>query len=136
MTRGYRNKNPLNIRISKGKAWNGEIRPSQDVAFAQFRSMPHGYRAAFKLLDNYRKLHGCVVLSDFINRWAPPSENDTHSYINTVAKRAKIADVSHIDTHNEYQMTRIVAAMSFVENGVEADMDEIRCGWNLFIKGM
>ncbi len=136
MTRGYKNKNPLNIRISKSKPWNGEIRPSQDVAFAQFRSMAHGYRAAFKLLDNYRKLHGCVVLADFINRWAPPSENDTHAYINTVAKRARIADVTTIDTHNEFQMTRIVAAMSFVENGIEPNMDDIRCGWNLFIKQM
>ncbi len=136
MTRGYRNKNPLNIRISKSKPWNGEIRPSQDVAFAQFRSMAHGYRAAFKLLDNYRKLHGCVYLADFINRWAPPSENDTHAYINTVAKRARIADVTTIDTHNEFQMTRIVAAMSFVENGIEPNMDDIRCGWNLFIKQM
>lgn len=126
----------MNIRISKSKPWNGEIRPSQDVAFAQFRSMAHGYRAAFKLLDNYRKLHGCVVLADFINRWAPPSENDTHSYIDTVAKRARIADVTTIDTHNEYQMTRIVAAMSFVENGIEPNMDDIRCGWNLFIKQM
>ena len=132
MTRGYKNNNPLNIRISTGKKWLGEVRPSKDGAFMQFESMPDGYRAAFKLLNNYRKLHGCVILSDFINRWAPPIENDTRAYICAVAKRSGYADVSTIDTMNGYQMKRIVAAMSFVENGVEPDMEQINEGWNLF----
>lgn len=132
MTRGYRNNNPLNIRIGAGKKWKGEIRPSQDAAFAQFESMEYGYRAAFKLLDNYRKNHGCVQLADFINRWAPPSENNTSAYIQTVCKRTRLADVSTIDTRNGYQMKRIVAAMSFVENGIEPDMDQIDGGWALF----
>lgn len=132
MTRGYRNNNPLNIRISTGKKWLGEIRPSQDYAFMQFESMAHGYRAAFKLLDNYRKLHGCVTLADYINRWAPPVENDTRSYINAVTRRSGVADVSTIDTTNSHQMKKIVAAMSFVENGIEPDMSDIDDGWTLF----
>lgn len=131
MTRGYRNCNPLNIRLGKSKPWKGEIRPSQDVAFAQFKSMAFGYRAAFKLLRNYQELHGCRRLSDFISRWAPPSENDTQSYIATVAKRTHLSDVLQIDTHNEMQMRKIVSAMSFVENGIPANEDEVRAGWEL-----
>lgn len=132
MTRGYKNNNPLNIRLGSGKKWLGEVRPSQDAAFAQFESMAYGYRAAFKLLDNYKQLHGCVVLADFINRWAPPSENNTSAYIRTVCKRARLADVSEIDTRNGYQMKRIVAAMSFVENGIEPDDEQVALGWTLF----
>lgn len=132
MTRGYRNKNPLNIRLGNGKAWVGEIRPSRDVAFAQFESMAYGYRAAFKLLDNYRRLHGCTTLADFIFRWAPPIENDTNAYIRAVCKRSGYADVSSVDTRNSVQMQRIVSAMSFVENGVEADPQQVEDGWMLF----
>lgn len=132
-TRGYRNCNPLNMRHDKD-TWRGEVKPSRDAAFKQFETMEWGYRAAFKLLDNYRRLHGCRMLSDYINRWAPPSENDTHRYIDTVAKRAKLADVSVIDTRDEITMRRIVSAMSFVENGIEADREQVKRGWDLFIK--
>lgn len=131
MTRGYRNNNPLNIERSKGKPWKGEIVPSQDQRFAQFSDMAHGYRAAFRLLKTYQKKYGCRILSDFINRWAPPAENSTRAYIDTVAKRARIADVSAVNTNNEYLMRRIVSAMSYVENGIPADEDQIRQGWYL-----
>lgn len=94
--------------------------------------MAYGYRAAFKTLDTYRAKHGCRYLADFITRWAPPSENDTGAYIKVVSQRAGLSDVSTIDTCNEQTMCAIVAAMSFVENGVEADMDEVREGWRLF----
>lgn len=136
MTRGYKNNNPLNIEISKNKPWKGEVRPSQDVRFAQFKSMSWGYRAAFKLLYNYQHIHGCEQLADFINRWAPPSENDTHSYVDFVAKRCRMADITHIDTKNRVQMTKIVAAMSRMENGVEPNMDDINAGWQLFTSTM
>ena len=131
-TRGYRNNNPLNIRISKSKPWKGEVRPSQDISFAQFEDMAWGYRAAFKLLDNYRRLHGCKYLSDFISRWAPPSENNTRAYIETVAKRSKLEDVTVLDTLDGLQMKKFVAAMAYVENGDEPDMEEIDRGWALF----
>lgn len=130
--RGLRNNNPLNIESNNGYPWHGEIRPSQDPRFAQFESVAHGYRAAFKLLDNYRRLHGCTILSDFINRWAPPIENNTSAYLKEVCRRARLEDVSTIDTHNPYIMKKIVSAMSYVENGVEADPEQIDQGWTMF----
>lgn len=132
MTRGYLNNNPLNIRLSKTKPWKGEVRPSQDVAFAQFRRMDWGYRAAFKLLDNYRLKHNCVSLSDFISRWAPPTENKTDKYIAFVAKRCNLKADSPLNTRDEYLMRKVVAAMSYMENGIEADPDQVRSGWVLF----
>lgn len=136
MTRGYLNNNPLNIEQSKGKPWNGEIRPSQDMRFAQFKSMAFGYRAAFRLLQNYEKLHGCKILADFINRWCPPTEkgNHTDKYIEIVATRCHITAESVIDTHNEFLMRKIVAAMSYVENGIEADEELVKAGWDLLKK--
>lgn len=131
MTRGYKNNNPLNIRHDRD-TWRGEVKPSRDSAFKQFETMAWGYRAAFKLLRNYQLRNGCRILSDFINRWAPPSENNTSAYVRTVCQRTGLADVSAIDTLCEDEMLRIVAAMSFVENGVPAVMEDVIEGWRLF----
>lgn len=133
MTRGYRNNNPLNMRHDNDR-WQGEVVPSQDGAFKQFETMAWGYRAAFKLLHNYQKNNGCRILSDFINRWAPPSENNTSAYISTVAKRAGLSDVSEIDTLKGDTMRAVVSAMSYVENGVEANEADIAAGWELFMQ--
>ena len=133
MTRGYRNNNPLNMRHDNDR-WQGEVVPSQDGAFKQFETMAWGYRAAFKLLHNYQKNNGCRILSDFINRWAPPSENNTSVYVSTVAKRAGLSDVSEIDTLKGDTMRAVVSAMSYVENGVEANEADVAAGWELFMQ--
>lgn len=134
MSRGLRNKNPLNIRRS-GEKFQGEV-ASTDPAFKQFTSMAYGYRAAFKTLDTYRRKYGCRTLVDFINRWAPPSENNTAAYIRTVANRSGIAEGEVIDTRSCHVMRRIVSAMAFVENGVAAEMEQVRLGWQLFIQSV
>lgn len=133
MTRGYKNNNPLNMRHDNDR-WQGEVVPSQDGAFKQFETMAWGYRAAFKLLHNYQKNNGCRILSDFINRWAPPSENNTSAYVSTVAKRAGLSDVSEIDTLKGDTMRAVVSAMSYVENGIEANEADIAAGWELFMQ--
>lgn len=133
MARGLRNNNPLNIEKSKGNPWRGEIVPSTDSRFAQFKSMAYGYRAAFKLLYNYQHRYGCKRLEDFISRWAPPSENNTRAYIATVARHSGVSDVSTVNTMNGEQMRKIVSAMSYVENGIIANEQDVIDGWDLFI---
>lgn len=133
MSRGYRNNNPLNIRKNSDK-WEGLRAEQTDCSFFQFKSMAYGYRAAFITLNSYQVNHGCVSLADYIRRWAPPCENDTHRYINFVAKRTGLADVSVIDTTNKEQMVKIVAAMARQENNSEPDMEPIIQGWELFKK--
>ena len=65
--RGLRNNNPGNIRLSR-TVWQGEIRPSRDRSFCQFRTMAYGYRALIKLLQNYRRNNGCRTIADFISQ--------------------------------------------------------------------
>ena len=117
MTRGLRNNNPGNIRNSK-TVWQGEIVPSTDLSFKQFKTMAYGYRAMIKLLQNYRKLNGCRTISDFINRWAPPVENNTSGYISRVCREMQVP-------------SSYVAAMSQVENGIPAVMEDVQAGWDL-----
>lgn len=132
--RGLRNNNPLNIE-KNADLFVGEVLPSKDVRFKQFATMAHGYRAAMCILRTYQTRHGCERLGDFISRWAPPAENDVHAYIRAVCKHSGLADMSDlttVDTTNEAQMCGIIAGMSFHENGLAADMSDIREGWIMY----
>lgn len=128
LPRGLRNNNPLNIRINTDK-FVGEVQPSKDKAFKQFDTMAHGYRAAFRILKNYINNYKCDTIRKIISRWAPATENDTLAYVMTVSSRAGISPDEPISADNREMMVRIVAAMSYVENGVEADRVEVLDGW-------
>ena len=54
MSRGLRNNNPGNIEKNRDK-FQGEIIPSQDKRFKQFKSMAYGYRAMFVTQQTYLK---------------------------------------------------------------------------------
>lgn len=130
MSRGLRNNNPGNIRNSS-TVWIGEVTPSKDKSFKQFKSMAYGYRAAIKLLQNYRKLHNCQTISDFIKRWAPPSENNTSGYISRVCSEMQVPNTYIPDIEDKNTMCAFAAAISLVENGVPAIMEDVYAGWEL-----
>ena len=128
LPRGLRNNNPLNIRISTDK-FVGEIQPSGDKAFKQFDTMAHGYRAAFRVLRTYINNYKCDTIRKIISRWAPETENHTLAYVMTVSDRAGISPDEPISADNREMMIRIVAAMSYVENGIDAEMVDVIDGW-------
>lgn len=132
MSRGLRNCNPGNIRLS-GVRYKGEVRPSRDPEFRQFEALCWGYRAIFVLLDTYRRRHGLYTIAEMISRWAPPSENRTQSYIRAVCDRTGIGPAERIDTRSAATMIPLAAAISYVENGTGADMREVERGWELFV---
>lgn len=132
MARGYRNLNPGNIRQSRIR-YKGEVHPSTDTHFKQFETMAWGFRAMFVLLDTYRVRYGLKTLQQMIERYAPPSENDTTGYVNFITRRTRIADISTVDTLNEKQMIPLVTAMAVMENGTEPDAEDVHKGWVLFI---
>lgn len=130
-TRGYRNMNPLNIRTNTDK-FIGEVRPSRDYEFKQFETMAYGYRAAFRVLRTYITNYKCDTIRKIVRRWAPPEDrNHTENYIKVVSERSGIPENDTIYPDNREMMIRIVAAMSFVENGREAEMAEVIRGWEL-----
>jgi hypothetical protein len=131
MARGLSNNNPGNIVKSSGAAWLGEIRPSKDVRFAQFSSMEYGYRALFRLLQNYSRLHGCNTVRKMITRWAPPAENHTAAYIKFTSDRAGVSADAVIDVTDKAVMLRLAAAITEMENGQKADEEAMKRGWEL-----
>ena len=131
MTRGLRNNNPLNIRKNKD-AFAGEV-PSTDPAFKQFLSMAYGYRAAFVILGTYLD-RGLNTIEKIVRAWAPPSENNTESYINNVVLRSKVPRSKVLTSMSGNDYIAIVAAMSWSENGVPAVMNDVVSGFILQTK--
>lgn len=131
MSRGIRNNNPGNIRCS-ATIYQGEKRPSTDKSFKQFCNMAYGYRAMFMLLYTYQKRYGLHTLRQMIARYAPPNENNTDLYIETVATWADVEPDLSIQTTSRDVMVPLVAAMSRMENGVPAVMSDVETDWKLF----
>ena len=128
--RGIRKCNPGNIRTTKDK-WIG-LRPKQtDKEFFQFEEMRWGYRALIRTLQNYRRIHGCYTITDFITRWAPNSENNTLAYIKSVCFQLGVPSVYVPDVDDRDTMCALAAAISKHENGVDANMKEVQDGWDL-----
>ena len=132
LPRGLRNNNAGNIRKSSTR-YLGEVRPSSDKAFKQFETRGWGYRAIFVLLESYSK-RGYKTLRQMINRYAPPSENHTEIYLKYVCDCAMTSADIQLDISDKNTMILVVAAISKMENGYPAIMDEVLEGWDLYQK--
>lgn len=142
LTRGLRNNNPLNIRLSKTK-WLGQIKAvptregleGSEKAFCVFESMAYGWRAAFRLLcHTYYGKYKLRTIRDIIYRWAPLKENNTPAYIRHVSDYTGIwpdRELGDPRTH-PVQWLMIGFAMAVMENGT-ANINSIPMlkGWEM-----
>ena len=131
MTRGLRNNNPLNIRRVAGTKWKGQAAEQKDKEFVQFESLDWGIRAAFCILETYRRKYKAVCIEDIINRWAPPSENDTKKYVETVCRLTGFGGKERLA---EDQLPALLYAMAFVECGALISKETINRAHSLYVK--
>ena len=134
LPRGIRNNNPLNIR--KGNNWQGEREHQVDPSFEEFETIQMGLRAGFIILRNYQRNSlapkmRANTIRKIINRWAPPSENNTLKYIDTVARRSGLNPDELIAYRDKPRMLAVVEAMCFVECGQAIDKDIISSAYDL-----
>lgn len=111
--------NPGNIRTGKA-VWQGQITPENggDPVFVQFTTPEFGLRAMAVILRGYQHHHGLQTIRQFIQRWAPPSDdNDTEAYIADVAARTSILPDAAIDLSDEDGLALLIAAIVHHENG-------------------
>lgn len=128
--RGIRNNNPLNIRKSNDN-WRGAV--GDDGAFVQFESAVFGIRAGARILKNYRDKYALFSVREIVSRWAPPSENDTISYVESVANKIGI---SQSEPLQEFDYVDLIKAMIYHENGQQPYSDkEIQQGFELGFYG-
>ena len=121
LPRGIRNNNPLNIRRTAKDQWKGLRAQQTDASFCQFESLEYGWRAAFYLLTRtYYHKYRLYTIRAIINKWAPPNENLTSTYIQNVCQLAKIGPDEPIGIPSD-QPERWIAvgeAMAIQENGL------------------
>jgi hypothetical protein len=121
-TRGIRNNNPGNIE--RGAKWQGlaakhEMTPPQkrEKRFCVFRSPEWGIRALVKIIQTYERKHSLDTVRGIIERWAPPVENDTSSYITQVAKALDVEQDEPLNLANTHTMLVLAKAIIAHENG-------------------
>lgn len=119
--RGVRNNNPGNIRLSKDK-WQGLSQQQTDSSFCQFTDPVWGIRALAVLLINYQDKYSLRSVKSIIDRWAPPVENNTASYVNEVVKAMNktglnVTATTTIDVHQYPELFGLVSAIIRHENG-------------------
>ncbi len=120
LPRGVRNNNPGNIDYNPNNKWFGQIGIEQDVPnprFAKFDSPENGIRAIAKLLVGYHA-KGFNTVRLMINRWAPPVENDTGAYVNSVANKMDIGPDEKLHV-SSYMLQVMVTAIIEHENGYQ-----------------
>jgi len=123
VSRGIRNNNPGNIRLSKDK-WQG-LAPSQaDKEFFVFQNPVYGIRAIARILINYQDDYELNTIRGIIGRWAPASENNTEAYIKRVAERTGFDADQALDMHQHADLRQLVIAIIWHENAQQPYSEE------------
>ena len=145
MTRGEHNNNPPNIRHSAYR-WEGARVEQTDKSFVQCENLAYGDRAAWKILESYWKhfhrTRQSYNVKNIIARWAPPTENNTQAYIQTVLRLTRLGGNEHLPQPSRgvdiERMVKLVTAMTTVECGIpyaQVDTESIRQGYELAFPG-
>ena len=104
--------NPGNIR--PGNDFQGETGAAK--GFSVFDTMINGIRAYFKNLHTAIFVHDRKTICQYITAYAPPSENDTENYINTMCNKVGISEDVDIPTNEDF-LCRFALAQFEIENG-------------------
>jgi len=133
--RSVRNNNPGNIDRT-ATIWQGEDRSpaafASEKRFAVFVSAEYGFRALARTLRTYQDKHGLNTVRGIVNRWAPPTENNTGAYVAAVARAVGVSPDARIDVTKAAHAFPLVKAIAHHESGGDFWPDEvIRAGLSL-----
>lgn len=110
--RNWRNNNPGNIEFGNFSRRYGAI--GSDGRFAIFPTYEMGRRAKEALLFETPS-YANLTIAQAITRYAPPSENNTASYINTVANSIGVDPNTPLQNLTPQQRQTMLSAMERVE---------------------
>lgn len=122
--RGLRLNNPLCIR--RGSSWQGLAASQPDPEFCAFDELVFGLRAGFRIIRKYmRSRPPYNTVRQIIRRWAPPSENDTASYIRSVCRLTGLPPDREFSFSDKKAVCALVYAMCQVECGLSVPYGEV-----------
>ncbi|HET7632725.1 MAG TPA: RHS repeat-associated core domain-containing protein, partial [Gemmatimonadaceae bacterium] len=105
-TPAWRNNNPGNLRSSSLQA--GVVR-----GFAVFNNRATGNEAMWEQVD--RDAARGLTLGEFINKYAPNSENNTRRYIDVVSRASGVAIGTKLSDLTEVSLSDVIRAMQVHE---------------------
>jgi hypothetical protein len=111
--RNWRNNNPGNIEYGKFSVDMGAI--GTDGRFAVFPTLDMGMRAKEELLFGAKSRYAGLSISDALNRYAPPNENDTAAYINSVSQAIGVSPETKLNLLNSSQRQAMLDSINKVE---------------------
>ena len=114
--RGVRNNNPGNIRAGQSVHWVGQS-GMDGLGFCIFDTPRDGFRAMAKILWTYKRHYGYATVAQIIERWAPPCENATQTYIAFVSEH--IGKTSAIELRFPEDLVALCRAIAQYEQGGE-----------------
>lgn len=114
-TREERLCNPMGIMRVPGVTWAGQAQVQSDDRLVTFIGPGWGMRAGVKTLHTYQTKDNVKTMREAIQRWAPPTENNTEAYINDVCDRCSVGKDDVINFANV--MPILVKAIIIHENG-------------------
>jgi hypothetical protein len=119
---GQRINNPYNIR-QYDQGFLGES--GEDSGFVSFEDPMYGVRAADRVLTTYGTKRGINTIRGLINRFAPPSENDTRNYVNYISGELGIDPDAEVDLSDPEMRARILSPMAMMESRSEYSPGQI-----------
>lgn len=112
--RGIRNNNPGNLNYVGQAGATREAGPNG--RFAVFQTAEEGLMALARQLRLYAQ-RGINTVRAIISKFAPPGENDTQSYIESVSKRLGVDSNATLNVNDPRVMQGLMDAIIKVENG-------------------
>ena len=119
-SRGIRNNNPGNLRISSND-WKGKVPKAQntDGDFEQFTAPEYGIRALFIVL-RCKLGRGINTIEKIMHVYAPTNENNTTTYIAAIENMTGIGRNKTVTVND---IPKLIPAIIKVENGSQPYTD-------------
>lgn len=121
---------PLGIRLNNpgllvhtGENWLGLAAKQWHDRFMAFVEPKYGIRAMARNLHTWFGKHGPMTLRQIIERWAPPHENDTSAYIESVHIRSGIGRDETVDVFDYDTMFALLRSIVRHECGDGREWD-------------
>ena len=111
--------NPGNIRYNP--AFRGCTGSTK--GFCNFSSLGYGYRAILVTLTTYYTKYGLKTIRGIINRYAPPTENQTENYIALVSR---YSGFSPDETIAQVDLVKLIPAIARQENSISITVPEVQ----------
>ena len=109
---GIENNNPGNIK--KGDNWEGMV--ESDEEFVEFESPEYGIRAIAKILQTYSNEYKLDNIKKIINRYAPPKENDTKTYIKNMSEFTGFKPTEKLNLEDPETLSKLIKGIIRQEN--------------------